>query len=229
MSLVQLHQNGGDEGDHFLSIIANFVSDIDLKIWLFDDKSVQQVSERGYEWEISQPPGEELNEESPGEEEVTVPNLPPFPISWFSLSPLAALYAPLPKYYHSSSRIFSLASRQWKARHLLLSGPDATNATPAHLHLFKGSTLDDREIEWLEINADSVVFMEQSGPHQPEHKAYLVKVAGQDVGARRKDWNPTDDATRTVWVLQLQSDVEAQRWISAIKSAIAYCIISHPN
>ncbi|KAJ7163388.1 hypothetical protein C8R46DRAFT_1103248 [Mycena filopes] len=42
---------------------------------------------------------------------------------------------------------------------------------------------------------------------------------GADVGALRRDWNPTDDG-RTVWLLQFFSPADAQRWISAIKSAI---------
>ncbi|KAK7048244.1 hypothetical protein R3P38DRAFT_2868212 [Favolaschia claudopus] len=147
--------------------------------------------------------------------------LPPFPASNASLKPYVALAATLPKYYPPSSlRIFALANKQWKSRHLLLSVPAGT---VSHLHLFKSARPgpDDFEVERLEINADSVVFVAESVPeHTDAVPAHVVKVAGQDVGALRKDWNPTDDAGRTVWLLQLSTPADAQRWISAIKSAI---------
>jgi uncharacterized protein (DUF736 family) len=148
--------------------------------------------------------------------------LPPFPASPGALAPFAALTGSLPKYYPPSSlRIFALA-KQWKPRHILLSVP----AGPvSHLHLFKGSNPDDRELERLEINADSVVFVAESlsvaeSVVALDAPAHIVKVAGHDVGARRRDWNSTDDAGRTVWLLHLATPADAQRWISAIKSAI---------
>ncbi|KAJ6588964.1 hypothetical protein B0H19DRAFT_226419 [Mycena capillaripes] len=148
------------------------------------------------------PPDEELAEEQLGEEKEEEQPLPPFSASWSALAPFALLYAPLPKYYPASSlRIFSSA-RQWKDRHVLLSGPDATGVIPGHLHLFKGPAPDDRELERLELNADSVVFIaEQPGLHQQERKAHahFVRVAGKDVGSRRKDWNPADQTQRRRW------------------------------
>ncbi|KAJ7459728.1 hypothetical protein FB451DRAFT_1504864 [Mycena latifolia] len=145
------------------------------------------------------------------------PPLPPFPASFRTLDRFASLAATLPKYYPPGSlRIFALA-KQWKTRYLLLSVP----AGPvSHLHLFKGQGPDDRELERLEINADSVVFVAESSPTNPGQPVHVVKVGGTDVGALRRDWNTTDDAGRTVWLLHLPSPTEAQRWITAIKNAI---------
>ncbi|KAF8208794.1 hypothetical protein K438DRAFT_287825 [Mycena galopus ATCC 62051] len=164
----------------------------------------------------------ETPEADPDPPETTVPTtvvLPPFPASPGALAPFVVLSGSLPKYYPPSNlRIFALA-KQWKSRYLLLSVPAGT---VSHLHLFKGSNPDDRELERLEINADSVVFVAESplgttpDPHAPAH---VVKVAGADVGALRKEWNASDDAGRTVWLLHL-TPLDAQRWISAIKSAI---------
>ncbi|KAJ6512150.1 hypothetical protein C8R47DRAFT_683245 [Mycena vitilis] len=158
--------------------------------------------------------------EEAAEEEQEIVELPPFPASGAALAPFAALTDSLPKYYPPGSlRIFALA-RQWKSRHLLLSVPAGS---VSHLHLFKGPNPDDRELERLEINVDSVVFVAESvaAPgHDPDAPAHIVKVAGADVGARRRDWNATDDAGRTVWLLQLATPADAQRWISAIKTAI---------
>ncbi|KAJ7254339.1 hypothetical protein B0H12DRAFT_558101 [Mycena haematopus] len=150
-------------------------------------------------------------------EDTAVVLLPPFPASPAALAPHIALAATIPKYYPPSSlRIFAL-SKQWKPRHLVLSVPTAAGFS--HLHLFKGPAPDDRELERLQITADSVVFVAESQSSDPHAPAHVVKVAGADVGARRKDWNPTDDAGRTVWLLHL-SPRDAQRWISAVKSAI---------
>ncbi|KAJ7288472.1 hypothetical protein C8J57DRAFT_1642369 [Mycena rebaudengoi] len=145
------------------------------------------------------------------------PPLPPFPTSLTVLAPLAPLSAALPKYYPPSSlRIFAL-SKQWKPRRLLLSAPSP--AAVAHLHLFKPAGADPRqlEVERLEINAESVVFVADA---DVAGRTKVVKVGGTDVGALKRDWNLTDDAGRTMWFLQLTDSVEAQRWISAIKSAI---------
>lgn len=161
---------------------------------------------------------EETPEEQEQHQQVVV--LPPFPASPATLTPFVVLKATIPKYYPPSSlRIFTLA-KQWKPRYLLLSVPAGS---VSHLHLFKGSNPDDRELERLEINADSVVFVAESlstMSADPDAPAHVVKVAGADVGARRKDWNSTDDVGRTVWLLHLSTSSDAQRWISAIKSAI---------
>ncbi|KAJ7758535.1 hypothetical protein DFH07DRAFT_1024515 [Mycena maculata] len=152
------------------------------------------------------------------EEEEAAEELPLFPSSVSQLKKWSTQSATLPKYYPPPSlRIFALA-KQWKPRHLLFSA--SASIPGAHLHLFKGPAPDDRELERLAIGADSVVFVAESSPSNSPDGALIVKVGGQDVGAHRRDWNATDDAGRTVWLLHCPTSAEAQRWISAIKTAI---------
>ncbi|KAF7300690.1 hypothetical protein HMN09_00954700 [Mycena chlorophos] len=164
---------------------------------------------------IEDPPEQDEEDQEQPEHVVEQPtvDLPPFPASYMAVAPLAALSAALPKYYPPNSlRIFAL-SKQWKPRHIILSLPAGR---VSHLHLFKGTHSDDRELERLEINADSVAFVSESDTEL----LHVVKVAGADVGARRRDWNAIDDASRTVWLLHLPSSADAQQWISRIKTAI---------
>ncbi|KII86886.1 hypothetical protein PLICRDRAFT_43566 [Plicaturopsis crispa FD-325 SS-3] len=153
---------------------------------------------------------------------ITPVPLPAFPATHVVLAPLLQISATLPKYYPPSSlRIFAL-SKQWKARFMALSSPTVntsrTSSGPvvSYLHLFKSSALEEKELERLEINEESVVFV-------PEEEAggrnSVVKVGGIDVGALKKDLNH-EEGGRTIWLLQILDPNEAQRWIGAIKNAI---------
>ncbi|KAF8964185.1 hypothetical protein BDZ97DRAFT_915772 [Flammula alnicola] len=126
-----------------------------------------------------------------------------------------------PKYYPPSSlRIFAL-SKNWKNRFLLLSSP-ATLVTrgqgPAvsYLHLFKSSNPEDKELERLEINEDSVVFVAEE---EVGGKSHVIKVAGADVGAMKKDYMH-EEGGHTMWLLQIPEQADAQKWITNIKNAI---------
>ena len=152
---------------------------------------------------------------------VTPIPIPAFPSSPAALSQFIQASATLPKYYTPSSlRIFAL-SRQWKHRHLMLTQPIGfvtTNSTPAvsYLHLFKTSGGEEKELERLEINEHSVVFVaeeEVSGRRQ------VVKVGGTDVGALKKEFNH-EEGGRTMWFLQIRDQNEAQKWITIIKQSI---------
>ncbi|KAJ7644026.1 hypothetical protein FB45DRAFT_896711 [Roridomyces roridus] len=161
---------------------------------------------------------EETVQEDAVEPNVPPPAIPAFPATTTAvLNPLLA--ATLPKHYpHHSLRLFAL-TKPWKTRHILLSAGHPSQQS--HLHLFKGSSKDDQELERLAIGPDSVVFVADSATIAPlDHRAQIVKVGGDDVGARRKEWNTTDDAGRTVWLIHFPNSTEAQRWISAIKNAI---------
>jgi len=50
-------------------------------------------------------------------------------------------------------------SRQWKARHVILSAPVAVLTGASYLHIFKSSATDEPELVRLEINEHSVVFI----------------------------------------------------------------------
>ncbi|KAG7443133.1 uncharacterized protein BT62DRAFT_982273 [Guyanagaster necrorhizus] len=147
--------------------------------------------------------------------------IPPFPSSPAALSQFVQTSASLPKYYAPPSlRIFAL-SKQWRSRYLVLSSPAThvtTNSSPtvSYLHLFKTSNGEDKELERLEINEDSVVFMAEEEVGGRKH---VIKVGGVDVGALKKDLNP-EEGGRTMWFLQIVNQAESQRWITNIKQLI---------
>jgi hypothetical protein len=149
------------------------------------------------------------------------PSIPNFPTTPSALEQLTVMAAVLPKYYSPPSlRIFAL-SKQWKSRCMILTSPPPTSLrghtpTVSYLHLFKLSALDEREIERLEINEDSVVFV---ADEDVGGRKGVVKVAGVNAGPSRKEMNQ-EGGGQTMWFLQIPDALEAQRWIGAIKSVI---------
>ena len=147
--------------------------------------------------------------------------IPPFPSTVLALALFRQTSGMYPKYYPPSSlRIFAL-SRNWKNRFLVLSTPAklvTRGQTPAvsYLHLFKSSSPDERELERLEINEDSVVFVSEE---DVGGKRQVIKVGGTDVGAMKKEYT-YDEGGYTMWLLQITDQAEAQQWITNIKSAI---------
>jgi hypothetical protein len=103
-----------------------------------------------------------------------VPSIPAFPSTPSSLAPFTlATSRPglLLKYHPASSLLVYALSKQWKLRYMVLSSPPPPPPTnqltaarppspqPSYLHLFKSSDPNASELERLEINSDSVVFI----------------------------------------------------------------------
>jgi len=158
--------------------------------------------------------------------------LPPYPATLNSLQPFIQHSSVLLKYYPSQSAFLKLQkSRQWKLRHLVLtsfrcpsesdsSAGTGDNATQAQLHLFKSSNGEEKEIERLGINQDSVIYVADGG--FGGNKEFVVKVAGfhRAEGAPASSNNPPSNAAATVWLLQLPDLAQMQRWIQFIKSSV---------
>ena len=157
--------------------------------------------------------------------------LPSYPATLNSLQPFVQHSSALFKYYPSQSAFLRLQrSRQWKHRHLVLtslrcpSESDSStgtgdNTTQAQLHLFKSSNGDEKEIERLGINQDSVIYVADGG--FGGNKEFVVKVAGflhGEVPPPSPSNSPS--STPTVWLLQLPDLVHMQRWIQFIKSSV---------
>ncbi|CAA7261379.1 unnamed protein product [Cyclocybe aegerita] len=147
--------------------------------------------------------------------------IPPFPSTVATLTSFRQTAGTYHKYYPPSSlRIFAL-SKSWKSRYLVLSTP-ATLVTrgqgPAvsYLHLFKSGNPDEQELERLEINEDSVVFVSEE---EVGAKRGVIKVGGIDVGAMRKEYTH-EEGGHIMWLLQIPDQADAQRWITNIKNAI---------
>ena len=151
----------------------------------------------------------------------TVDPIPSFPSTVSALTLFRQSSGMYPKYYPPSSlRIFAL-SKNWKNRFLILSSPAklvTRGQIPAvsYLHLFKSSSPDEKELERLEINEDSVVFVAEE---EVGGRRQVIKVGGADVGAMKKEYTH-DEGGYTMWLLQITDQAEAQQWITNIKSAI---------
>lgn len=151
----------------------------------------------------------------------TTTPIPAFPSTPSVLTQFIQTSSPLPKYYPPSSlRIFTL-SRHWKSRFIILSSPTPlmTRGAPptvSYLHLFKSSGTQEKELERLEINEESVVFIAEEEVGGRKH---VIKVGGLDVGALKKELNH-EDGGLTMWFLQITDAAEAQKWITIIKNAI---------
>ena len=124
------------------------------------------------------------------------------------------LSATLPKHYPPPSLLMLALSKQWRARHVVLSAPILAGAS--YLHIFKSSAPDERELERLEINERSVVFVNDE---DVGGRRGVVRVGGVDVGALRRDLNGEENGL-TMMMLQILDANESQNWINAIKNAV---------
>lgn len=126
------------------------------------------------------------------------PKIPPFPSTNASLKPFVQRSATVPRYYPAPSLLMFALSKQWKNRYLVLTSPlppssgmntptftapwggsssrtEPATPAPSYLHLFKGSGPDERELERLEINEDSVVYIVDT---EVGGRGNVIKVGG---------------------------------------------------
>ncbi|KAI0786865.1 hypothetical protein C8Q75DRAFT_769585 [Abortiporus biennis] len=159
-----------------------------------------------------------------------LPAIPAFPTTHALIKPFIQCSSTFPKHYPPPSLLMFALSKQWKTRFIVLTTPSpprpigsatssfraSTGPAVSYLHLFKGSGADERELERLEINEDSVVFLSDE---EVGGRRNVVKVGGIDVGVMRRELNTEEDG-RTMWLLQISDSTESQNWIAAIKSAL---------
>ena len=155
----------------------------------------------------------------------TIFNAPAFPCVKSALSSNLQMASNVSKHYLSSSFLAFGFGRQWRSRHIVFTGPSQSSVSnyrnssvpPAYfLHLFKSAAADERELERLQINEDSIVFVADA---DVAGRRSVVKVGGVDVGVQRKELNAEIDG-RTIWLLHLPDLGESQKWINIIKDAI---------
>lgn len=137
-----------------------------------------------------------------------------FPITRAQVAAHEQLSATIPKHYPPPSLLMFALSKQWRARHVVLSAPLLAGAS--YLHVFKSSAADERELERLEINERSVVFVNDE---DVGGRRGVVRVGGIDVGALRRDLNGEENGM-TMMMLQIVDANESQNWINAIKNAV---------
>ncbi|GJE88343.1 hypothetical protein PsYK624_044260 [Phanerochaete sordida] len=122
------------------------------------------------------------------------PKIPPFPSTHASLKPFIQRSGPVPRYYPAPSLLMFALSKQWKNRYLVLTSPLPSPMSPntptfsspwgghartepasSFLHLFKGAGPDEKEIERLEINEESVVYVADG---EVGGRTHVIKVGG---------------------------------------------------
>lgn len=152
--------------------------------------------------------------------------IPPFPATLAALRPLTTLSSTLPKFTPPSSLLVYALAKQWKPRVVVLTSHSPSRKT--HVHLFKGSPKDEREIERLEVTENSVIFVAEE---EVGGRGNVVKFAGKDVSAKRSGAS-AEENVHTMWFLQITDPAESQRWIAAIKNAVLarrYSLLSFPG
>lgn len=137
-----------------------------------------------------------------------------FPSTRSQITAYEQLSATLPKHYPPPTLLMLALTKQWKPRHVVLTAPELTGAS--YLHIFKSSAWDERELERLEINERSVVFLNDE---DVGGRRGVVRVGGVDVGALRRDLNGEENGL-TMMTLQIVDANESQNWINAIKNAV---------
>lgn len=151
------------------------------------------------------------------------PTVPTFPASYSSLTPWVHLSGTLPKHYPPPSLLMMALSKQWKNRFVVLTSPTGAGRqtrsegpSVSYLHVFKSGGAEERELERLEINEKSVVFVtdEEVGGRRS-----VIKVGGVDVGVLRRELNSEENG-QTMLLLQIVDGAESRRWINAIKNAV---------
>jgi hypothetical protein len=145
---------------------------------------------------------------------LTPTEIPEFPSTRAQVSRHAQLSATLPKHYPPPSLLMLALSKQWKLRHVVLSAPVVAGAS--YLHVFKSPAADERELERLKINEQSVVFI--TGGDVGGRRG-VVRVGGVDVGAQRRELNSEENGM-TIMMLQILDANASQNWINAIKNAV---------
>ncbi|KAI6122473.1 hypothetical protein EDD16DRAFT_1571066 [Pisolithus croceorrhizus] len=149
------------------------------------------------------------------------PQLPSFPTTVSALDPMTQMSATLPKFTPASSLLVYALAKQWKVRTLVLTSNVAGHKT--HVHLFKSASLNEVEMERLEITEDSAMFLAEE---EVGGRKNVIKLVGKDVGAKKHvndsshTNGSTEDSARAMWFLQFTVREESQHWIAAIKNAV---------
>jgi hypothetical protein len=162
------------------------------------------------------------------------PTIPVYPTTVAGLANFTQLSRVLPKYYPGNQLLKFALMKQWKNRFIVVSSPvqpattlssshssrtgPTTAPTVSYLHLFKSNNPSEKELERLEINEDSVVFVNEIN-EEISGRRNVLRVGGVDCGAMKKDLN-VEEGGRTMWLLQISDQQELQRWISAIKNSV---------
>ncbi|KAG9048156.1 hypothetical protein FS837_000666 [Tulasnella sp. UAMH 9824] len=185
-------------------------------------------------------------------------SIPSFPASLAAISPFATNSSTLMRHY-SGGTFFLGKARQWKSRHIVLTSfkpppkpnaPDVEPDTQSHLHLFRNFASEEKELERMKIDEDSVVFVVEEDPVTQGRKN-VIKIGGMHAGGgshsavggkittRAALAPPSAMASLSVmgapamavhmggqsdfkvmWLLQCPDSQTMHQWIAAVKGAL---------
>ena len=109
--------------------------------------------------------------------------------------------------------------------------PTGSHLAPWYLHMFKSSGADEREIERLEIDEESMAYMADG---EVGGRRSVVKFEGvlrkrpahhtaphSSISATSTEDGPAGgEEGRTTWIVQILDMEETQKWIEEIKGAV---------
>ena len=154
--------------------------------------------------------------------------LPDYPCTYSALQPFKQKATLLFKHYPAASLLMIGLSRQWRTRFIALTasprppsgtsqqGPNSLGPMVYHLHLFKSSASDERELERLEVDERSVVCV---ADQEIAGRRSVIKVGGVDVGVGKREFVTGEDG-RIMWFLYVSNSADAQSWIATLKNAV---------
>ncbi|KIO19710.1 hypothetical protein M407DRAFT_222281 [Tulasnella calospora MUT 4182] len=183
-------------------------------------------------------------------------SIPNYPATLAALSPFATTSSTLMRHY-SGSTFFLGKARQWKSRHIVLTSfkpppkpnaPDVEPDTQSHLHLFRNFASEEKELERMKIDEDSVVFVVEDDPVTQGRKN-VIRIGGRHaggggshsaVGGRTTRLAPPSAMAslsvmgapamavqmggqldfKVVWLLQCPDSQTMHQWIASVKGAL---------
>lgn len=140
--------------------------------------------------------------------------IPPFPATLHTLRPFTELSATLPKFTPPSSLLVYALVRQWKFRTIVLTSHSPTHKT--HVHLFKGTSKDEKEIERLEVTEDSLIYVAEE---ELGGRRNVIKFVAKNVSSNQS--GPiAEESLCSMWFFHIRDPAESHRWIAAIKNTV---------
>ncbi|KAH6906077.1 hypothetical protein BKA70DRAFT_1402175 [Coprinopsis sp. MPI-PUGE-AT-0042] len=146
--------------------------------------------------------------------------VPLYPTDVLSLNAFLVWDGHLPKYSQPSTmRIFALTTKGWKNRYIGFPMPQMVMSkmripASSFLRVFKSAEPDEKELERLEINEDSVIFVSED---EVGGRRSVIKIGGLDIGTGKQQ---SGEVAQTIWHLQITDSRELKKWILTIKNAV---------
>ncbi|KAF8339610.1 uncharacterized protein EI90DRAFT_3117419 [Cantharellus anzutake] len=166
---------------------------------------------------------------------ISVEAVPPFPCLFSLIESRIGFTSTVSKYCAPPPLVTLLGStkstaRHWKPRHLALTsvttlGPNSTKDEAVYirtdyLHLFKGSSPNDREVDRLLLTGNSAATLPDEQDNLWDRQC-VIKVNGYHAKVVKQDEEGTFiPQGEMVWLLQCPDSHNMQKWLVSIRNAV---------